>query len=134
MHQMHFLRKPLCASGAVEAQWEIDRMHLMPSVKKKKPTLKLTFLRAWRLHRKMTLNEACLAFDMDDTNLGRIERGIVPYNQSVIEAAAELYKCGVGDILERDPKDLETITEIWSRASDDQKDQILTVARALSAR
>lgn len=38
--------------------------------------------------------------------LGRIERGLIPYNQALLEGLAELYRCEPGDLIMRDPTSL----------------------------
>lgn len=46
---------------------------------------------------------------MDRSNLSKIERGIVPYDQALLEAAAEAYSCEPADLIMRDPK-----SPIWT--------------------
>jgi transcriptional regulator with XRE-family HTH domain len=46
---------------------------------------------------------------MDRSNLSKIERGKVPYDQALLEAAAEAYQCEPADLIMRDPK-----SPIWS--------------------
>lgn len=48
---------------------------------------------------------------MTHQNLGKIERGIVPYNQVLLELLAEELRCEPADLIVRDP---ESPTGIWS--------------------
>lgn len=53
----------------------------------------------------MTLEGVADAFGMTHQNVGRIERGKVPYTPEFLETAARLYRCSKGDLLDHDPKD-----------------------------
>ena len=69
---------------------------------------------------------------MSQPQLGRIERGDQPYNQDLLEALADLYGCGVADLLMRDPTDPEGMWSIWDQAKPGQRVQIAAVARTLA--
>jgi transcriptional regulator with XRE-family HTH domain len=60
-------------------------------------------MRAWRKMRGMTLEALGELVGMSSQNLGRIERGEVPYTQDSLEVIAEALGCSVADILARDP-------------------------------
>lgn len=51
----------------------------------------------------MTQIEAGERVGIDQATLGRIERGIIPYNQDFIERAALAYGCDPEDLLSIDP-------------------------------
>ena len=68
---------------------------------------------------------------MTHGNLSRIERGLVPYNQELLEALADLYACEPVDLLIRNPLEPESIWSLWERAQPGQKRQIMAVAEAL---
>ena len=79
-------------------------MRIMPAPKRQpRKQWKPTYLRAWRLYRKMTQEQAAPLLEVDYTTLGKIERGRVPYSQPLLEAAASLYRCTTGDLLGADP-------------------------------
>lgn len=67
---------------------------------------KPTFLRAWRKHRGMTQDRAAEYIEIDRTTLGRIERGVLPFNQDQLEGLADLYNCTTADLLRTDPTKL----------------------------
>lgn len=77
----------------------------MPKVKKPKPILGPTFLRAWRNYRGMTQDQVAEAVDISRALLSKIENGKSPYSQAQLEALAQIYRCTPGDLLDRDPRD-----------------------------
>ncbi|MDF9791422.1 transcriptional regulator with XRE-family HTH domain [Methylorubrum extorquens] len=100
---------------------------------KPKRTRRPNFLRQWRKFRGLTLATVGDEVGMDGTNLGRIEKGEVPYSQDLLEALADLYGCEISDLLIRDPSDTQGIWSIWEQAQPAQRDQIVRVAKALVA-
>jgi transcriptional regulator with XRE-family HTH domain len=107
------------------------RKFAMPPVPKPKRTRRPNFLRQWRKHRGLTLATVGAEIGMDGTNLGRIEKGEVPYSQDLLEILAELYSCEVSDLLIRDPTDATGIWSIWERAKPAEREQIVRIAEAL---
>jgi transcriptional regulator with XRE-family HTH domain len=67
---------------------------------------------------------------MDRTNLGKIERGIVPYDQALLERAAEAYGCEPADLLMRDPKSpIWNLLDTVRKLPDAQQKQIAGIIR-----
>jgi transcriptional regulator with XRE-family HTH domain len=99
-----------------------------------KKRLRPTFLRSWRQHRQRTLVQVAEQLHMTHSQLSRIERGLQPYNQELLEKLAELYRCDVVDLLIRDPSQPESIWSIWDRAHPGERRQITDVAEALIGR
>lgn len=89
------------------------------------------FLRAWRKHRGKTLEQVADHLHMSHSQLSRIETFKQPYNQELLEALADLYRCDVVDLLIRDPLDDEAIWTLWQHAKPGQRQQIRAVAEAL---
>lgn len=77
----------------------------MPKVRKPKPILGPTFLKAWRNYRGMTQEQVAEALDISRALVSKIENGKSPYSQAQIEAMARLYRASPGDLLDRDPRD-----------------------------
>lgn len=75
----------------------------MAPVKKPAPQLRPTFLKHWRKKTRLSQEKAAEVFDMDRSNLSRIERAKVPYSQQLLERAADLYKCEPWDLLHVNP-------------------------------
>jgi len=64
-----------------------------------------TFLREWRKHRGRSLEDVAPRMGISNAQLSRIERGLQPYSQRVLEVAAEVYGTTVPDLLVRRPGD-----------------------------
>lgn len=62
---------------------------------------------------------------MDRTNLSKIERGLVPYDQALLERAADAYSCQPADLLMRDPKSpIWTLLDVVRDLTDAEQKQI----------
>jgi transcriptional regulator with XRE-family HTH domain len=80
----------------------------MAPVPKPRPKHK-TFLRQWRQYRELTQEAGASRIGIDRTTLSKIERGQVPYDQALLERAADAYRCEPADLLMRDPE-----SPIWT--------------------
>lgn len=58
-----------------------------------------TSIRAWRKHRKLTIEQLAAEIGMSTSNLSRMERGEVPYNQEHLENIASVLRCRPADLL-----------------------------------
>ena len=65
------------------------------------------------------------------SNLSRIERGEVPYNQTLIDMLAELYGTDSGSLIMRDPSDPEELWSLLAELDGREKRQVAEIARAL---
>lgn len=104
---------------------------------KKARSLRPTHLRDWRLYKGLTLEQAAGRLDIDYTTLGRIERGLVPYNQGLLEQAAEAYGCQPGDLLNVNPlkegQVVDLIT-VLQKATPEQRAEVIGFARGRISR
>lgn len=66
---------------------------------------------------------------MDKGNLSKVERGLLPYNQEMLERLAEALETDAASLLTREPG--AEIWPIWMRASPGLRRQIVEVAEAL---
>lgn len=62
-----------------------------------------TFLREWREFRERSLESVAPQMGITHGQLSKIERGIYPYSQRVLEVAALEYGCAITDLLSRRP-------------------------------
>lgn len=91
-------------------------------VSRLKPDRPPHFLREWRKHRDMTLQDVAervgeaTGKGFTHASLGRIERGKQPYSEPVLEALAAIYRTDPGSLLMRNPKDPDAIWSIWDQA------------------
>lgn len=90
-----------------------------------------TFLRRWRQHRGYSLDQLAERVPMDKSNLSKVERGILPYNQDLLERLADALMTDPASILMRDPTNAAAIWSIWDQASPGERAQIESVAEAL---
>lgn len=90
-----------------------------------------TFMRQWRQYRDKTLVQVAEELHVTHGYLSKVERGLQPYNQEMLEKLADLYRCDVVDLLIRDPLEPEAIWSIWDRAKPAERRQIEAVAGAL---
>jgi transcriptional regulator with XRE-family HTH domain len=75
----------------------------MPPVPKPKRIRQRHFIREWRLYRGLTQESAAERIGMSRENYSKIERGLVPYDQDVLELAAYAFRADVASLLMRDP-------------------------------
>lgn len=101
----------------------------MPGVPKPRPKY-VTFLRHWRKHRNLTQEAAASRIGIDRTTLGKIERARVPYDQALLECAADAYSCEPADLLMRDPKSpIWTLLDTVRKLPSDQQKQIAGIIK-----
>ena len=98
-----------------------------------KPIHRPTFIRQWRQHRGYSLDKLADMVPMDKSNLSKVERGFLPYNQEMLERLAEALMTDVASLLMRDPTTPGAIWSIWERASVGERQQIEAIAQALVA-
>lgn len=84
----------------MEAQ--LAPFHAVRMAQKPRPWRK-TFLREWREFRGRSLESVAAQMGITHGQLSKIERGIHPYSQHVLETAALEYGCTVSDLLSRAP-------------------------------
>ena len=108
-------------------------------------------LRAWRLHRGLTLEQVAervselgaqrndahadtltAPVTMTHASLSRIERGLQPYSQVLLELLATVYMTDAASLLVRDPTDPDGIWSIWDRITPAQREVALTMLRGLT--
>lgn len=97
----------------------------------KAPIHRPTFIRQWRQHRGYSLDQLAERVPMDKGNLSKIERGLLPYNQELLERMAEALMTDPASLLMRDPTDADAIWSLWDRASQGERGQIERIANAL---
>ena len=96
-----------------------------------------TFIRAWRKHRDMSLEQAVerleleVGFPFSKGQLSRVERGEQPYAQDLLEALATIYRCEPADLIMRDPEASEAIWSIWDQLQPVQRLQLVEIGQTL---
>jgi transcriptional regulator with XRE-family HTH domain len=71
------------------------------------------YLREWRQYRNLTQDQLADRIGISRVMVSKIERGLNPYHQAFLEAAAEALMCEPADLLVRDPSKPEAIWSVW---------------------
>lgn len=98
------------------------------------PARRPIFLRQWRKHRGLTLEQLAERLYMNHGALSKIERGKRPYTQDFLERAAEELSCEPADIIMRDPTDPEAIWSIWDRIEPVDRDTARRILEQMAQR
>jgi transcriptional regulator with XRE-family HTH domain len=99
----------------------------MKKPKKRRPN----YIRAWRHHRGLTLEEVAERIEMTPGHLSMLERGQRSYVQETLEAVASALRTDAATLLMGDPHDPDAIWAIWDKAKVAQRKQITDMARRL---
>lgn len=89
------------------------------------------YIRAWREYRRLSLEKVADRVGTSHSTLSRVERGLQPYNQLLLEALADALRCEPVDLLIRDPSDPDGIWSIWEGLSPPQRRQAIAVISAI---
>jgi transcriptional regulator with XRE-family HTH domain len=115
----------LCAPGALAGFLVARHSQCVGKTKGK------NYIRAWREFRQMSQEELAEKVGSSHSTLSRVERGIQPYNQLLLEDLATELRCTVADLLIRNPMDPEGIWSIWDALSPPQRRQAIAVISAI---
>lgn len=98
---------------------------------------KATYIRPWRAHRGYSLDDmvgrlAVLGVETTGASLSRIERGIQPYNQDMLEAIAAALNVPASYLIERNPElPPAKVYDFLARLNTEEADQAEKVLRAM---
>lgn len=110
----------------------VHHAHIMVNRRRpRRPAYRRTYIREWREHRGLTLEQLADRIESTHATLSRIERGVVPYSQPMLEAIAEALATEPASLLIRNPTDPEGIWSIWDTAKPGERERIVAIARAL---
>jgi len=79
----------------------------------------------------LTLEQLADRLETTHASLSRIERGLQPYSQALLEAISEALATDVASLLMRDPSDPEGIWSVWEQAKPGERRQIVEIAKTL---
>lgn len=83
------------------------------------------FLRQWRKFRGYTLEQAAERIGMTHQNLGKIERGKVPYNEPLLDILAEIYRTDRGSLIMRDPNVKDALWSIYDQLAAPERERLV---------
>jgi transcriptional regulator with XRE-family HTH domain len=90
------------------------------------------YIRPWRKHRGLTLEQLAERLHMHHSALSKIERGKRPYNQDLLERIAEELSCEPVDLLIRNPLEPEAVWSIWDRIAPADRDTARRILEQLA--
>lgn len=91
-----------------------------------------TFIREWRRYRRLTLVQLAERVGITHGQLSKVERGLRPYAQPLLEKLAEELGTDPASLLMRNPTDPEGIWSIWDQVPATERPRALTILRALT--
>lgn len=109
-----------------------DKKHKVVSRLKPEPKYGLTYIRAWRKFRGLTLERLADRTGSTHATISRIERGEQPYSQPILEAIADALQTDPASLLMRDPTDEQAPWSIWEALRPDQRRQAIRLLKALT--
>ena len=110
---------------------------VVPRLKQQQGQYRKTYIRQWREKQDMTLETLAERVGakiggMTHASLSRIERGLQPYSQPILEAIAdELTGGDVASLLMRDPSDPHGIWSIWDQLRPVERSQVVEIAKTI---
>jgi len=107
------------------------RRYNMRKARISKQPLRPNFIRQWREHRQLTLDQLAERVPMDKGNLSKVERSLAPYTQPMLERLAEALQTEPASLLMRNPVDPAGIWSIWDQALPGEQRQIVQLAETV---
>jgi transcriptional regulator with XRE-family HTH domain len=89
------------------------------------------FIREWRKHRGLTLERLAEELGITHASLSRVERGLQPYNQALLENLATALDVRPADLLIRDPSDPDGLWSIYDQLRPVERRQVVEIAKTL---
>lgn len=81
--------------------------------------------------RGLTLESLAERIGATHSTLSRVERGLQPYNQDMLEMLAVELQCSPADLLVRHPLDPDGIWAVWAMLPPRQRAQAIRLLKAL---
>ena len=90
-----------------------------------------TYIRQWREHRGLTQEQLADRLETSVASISRLESGMQPYTQDVLEALAEALNTDPASLIMRDPAHPEAMWSIWESAKQGERKLIEEIARSV---
>ncbi len=98
----------------------------------KKTPLHRLYLKEWREHRQLTQEQLAERMDLSRPMISKIERGLNPYSQAFLEAAAAALRCEPADLLVRDPSKPDAIWSVWDSIPSADKPRAIAILKTFA--
>lgn len=108
-------------------QWGMERTAKPKPV----PRFKPPYIREWRKVKGVSLEFVADAVPMDKGNLSKIERGLLPYNQEMMERLGDILGTEPGNLISRDPTKEGKVIDLVQRLNAAQLEQAERVLTAM---
>lgn len=92
------------------------------------------YFRAWRLFRKLSLQQVATVMDTYPSAISKYELGDIPYTQRVLERLAELYRCKPFELLSGPPAGQEQAINDLRELPQETQDEILRLLNEAASR
>lgn len=93
-----------------------------------------TFIRSWRQHRGLTIEQLAERVGVTHGAISQLERGLVNYTQPMLEAIADALMCEPADLIMRDPTREDAIWSIYDQLEPAQRNEAVDFMRYLRDR
>lgn len=90
-----------------------------------------TFIKEWREFRGYSQEELADRISMTGGNLSLLERGLINYTQDTLDRLAAALECTVIDLLSRDPKNSDTLFNLWRQASPTKQATMIEIGKTI---
>jgi DNA-binding XRE family transcriptional regulator len=90
------------------------------------------FIREWRKHRGLNQVQLAERIGCTQGQISKIESFKKPYDEELLELAAEILRCEPVDLLIRNPSEPEGIWSIWDQLNPVQRQQLVQMGKVLA--
>lgn len=98
---------------------------------KPNPRFKPPYIREWRTQQGKSLEFVASNVPMDKGNLSKVERGLLPYSQEMLERIADILGTEPGNLISRDPTKDGKVIDLVQRLNPAQLEQAQKVLSAM---
>lgn len=89
------------------------------------------YIRQWRQAKGFSLEHVAHNVPMDKGNLSKVERGLLPYNQEMLERLGEILGTEAGNLISRDPSKEGKVIDLVQRLTENELAQAERVLSAM---
>lgn len=89
------------------------------------------YIKEWRKFRSLTQEQLAERIGIDKSYLSKIETGKRRYDQQFLEAAADALRCEPGDLIVRNPLDVDGVWSIWDQLEPTQRRQWIEIGKTI---